>query len=188
MVAGMSRDESVARLVRAGELWMTGENPDEIRAAFSPEFTFHAPGVEVDYDGLAALNRLIEMKLAGGEGNRGINEFRELLERGCFDIVQPEVMLEGPTHLRKIAILAEAMNKMCIPHVGDSRLGTICDLHLVASWPNAPYLEIFNDRPIGNYEHPFAIFENPPTIDKEGYFSLPPGPGLGMTIKKEFLS
>jgi predicted ester cyclase len=54
MVAGMSRDEFVARLVRAGELWMTGGNPDEIRAAFSPGFTFHAPGVEIDYDGLAA--------------------------------------------------------------------------------------------------------------------------------------
>jgi predicted ester cyclase len=54
MVADMTRDESVARLVRAGELWMTGENPDEIRAAFSPEFTFHAPGVEIDYGGLAA--------------------------------------------------------------------------------------------------------------------------------------
>jgi hypothetical protein len=35
------------------------------------------------------------MKLAGGEGNRGIHEFRTLLERGCFDIVQPEVMLKG---------------------------------------------------------------------------------------------
>jgi L-alanine-DL-glutamate epimerase-like enolase superfamily enzyme len=140
-----------------------------------------------DFDGLAELNRLIEMKLAGGEGNRGIHEFRSLLEKGCFDIVQPEVMLEGPTHLRKIAVIAESMNKMCIPHVGDSRLGTICDLHLVASWPNAPYLEIFNDVPIGNYEHPFAIFENPPVLDKDGYFNLPQGPGLGMTIKKEFL-
>jgi len=140
-----------------------------------------------DFDGLAELNRLIEMKLAGGEGNRGIHEFRALLEKGCFDIVQPEVMLEGPTHLRKIAVIAESMNKLCIPHVGDSRLGTICDLHLVASWPNAPYLEIFNDVPIGNYEYPFQIFENPPTLDKDGYFNLPQGPGLGMTIKKEFL-
>ena len=139
-----------------------------------------------DFDGLAELNRLIEMKLAGGEGNRGIHEFRTLLERGCFDIVQPEVMLEGPLHLRKIAVLAESMNKMCIPHVGDSRLGTICDLHLVASWPNAPYLEIFNDVPIGNYEYPFAMFENPPVLDKNGYFKVPDGPGLGMTIKKEF--
>jgi len=141
-----------------------------------------------DYDGLAALNALVEMKLAGGEGNRGVHEFRTLLERGCFDIVQPEVMLEGPTHLRKVAVIAESMNKMCIPHVGDSRLGTICDLHLVASWPNAPFLEIFNDRPIGNYEYPFAIFENPPLLDKDGYFNLPQGPGLGITIKKEFLA
>jgi L-alanine-DL-glutamate epimerase-like enolase superfamily enzyme len=140
-----------------------------------------------DFDGLAELNRLIEMKLAGGEGNRGVHEFRTLLERGCFDIVQPEVMLEGPLHLRKIAVLAESMNRMCIPHVGDSRLGTICDLHLVASWPNAPYLEIFNDSPIGNYEYPFAMFENPPVLDKSGCFTLPDGPGLGMTIKKEFL-
>ncbi len=139
-----------------------------------------------DFDGLAELNRLIAMKLAGGEGNRGIHEFRTLLERGCFDIVQPEVMLEGPTHLRKIAVIAESMNKFCIPHVGDSRLGTICDLHLVASWPNAPYLEIFNDAPIGNYEYPFAMFENPPVLDKNGYFKVPDGPGLGVTIKKEF--
>ena len=114
-----------------------------------------------DFDGLAELNRQIEMKLAGGEGNRGIHEFRTLLEKGCFDIVQPEVMLEGPTHLRKIAVIAESINKFCIPHVGDSRLGTVCNLHLVASWPNAPYLEIFNDVPIGNYEYPFEIFREP---------------------------
>jgi L-alanine-DL-glutamate epimerase-like enolase superfamily enzyme len=139
-----------------------------------------------DFDGLAELNRLIEMKLAGGEGNRGVHEFRTLLERGCFDIVQPEVMLEGPLHLRKIAVLAESMNKLCIPHVGDSRLGTICDLHLVASWPNAPYLEIFNDAPIGDYEYPFAMFENPPVLDRNGYFKVPTGPGLGIAIQKEF--
>jgi D-galactarolactone cycloisomerase len=145
------------------------------------------PFERYDFDHLAELNRLIEMKLAGGEGNRGIHEFRTLLEKGCFDIVQPEVMLEGPTHLRKIAVIAESMNKLCIPHVGDSRLGTVCDLHLVASWPNAPFLEIFNDVPVGNYEHPFAIFENPLTLDKDGFFNLPQGPGLGMTIKKEFL-
>jgi L-alanine-DL-glutamate epimerase-like enolase superfamily enzyme len=60
------------------------------------------PFPRYDFDDLAELNRLIEMKLAGGEGNRGIHEFRTLLEKGCFDIVQPEVMLEGPTHLRRI--------------------------------------------------------------------------------------
>jgi L-alanine-DL-glutamate epimerase-like enolase superfamily enzyme len=145
------------------------------------------PFQRYDFDDLAELNRLIEMKLAGGEGNRGVHEFRWLLERGCFDIVQPEVMLEGPTHLREVAVLARTRNKMCIPHQGDGRFGTICDLHLVASWPNSPYLEIFNDVPLGEYTNPFSIFENSPILDKNGFFPLPQGPGLGVTIKKEFI-
>jgi D-galactarolactone cycloisomerase len=141
-----------------------------------------------DHDGLARLkSHLGTMLLAGGEGNRHINEFRDLLDKNCFDVVQPEVMLEGPSHLRKIAVLAEAQGKMCTPHEGDSRLGTICDLHLVASWPNAPYLEIFNDQPIGDYTNPFAIFENPVLLDKDGYFNLPPGPGLGMRIRQDLI-
>ena len=72
MVAGMSRDEFVARLVRAGELWMSGENPEEIRAAFSPEFTFHAPGVEIDYDGLAAYFQSLRNAFDNRKITRGI--------------------------------------------------------------------------------------------------------------------
>jgi predicted ester cyclase len=72
MVAGMSSDEFVARLVRAGELWMTGENPDEIRAPFSPEFTFHAPGVEIDYDGLAAYFQSLRDAFDNRKITRGI--------------------------------------------------------------------------------------------------------------------
>ena len=83
----------------------------------------------------------------------------------------------------------KSMNKMCMPHVGDSRLGTICDLHLVASWPStvAPYMEIFNDHPIGDYTGPFSIFETPPTLTKDGYFDLPQGPGLGMKIREDLI-
>src|SRR6201984_2878233 len=72
MVAGMSRDESVARLVRGGELWMTGESPEEIRATFSPEFTFHAPGVQTDYDGLAAYFQSLRNAFDNLKITRGI--------------------------------------------------------------------------------------------------------------------
>lgn len=127
------------------------------------------------------------MKIAGGEANRGLHEFRWLLEKGCFDVVQPEIMSVGPTQMLKTAVIAESMNKMIIPHVGDMGLGTICNLHLIASWPNCPYIEIFNEIPIGDYIYPFSIFEEPPVLDKDGFFKVPQGPGLGMTIKKEFL-
>ena len=140
-----------------------------------------------DFDHLAELNRLIEMPIAGGEGNRGLHEFRWLLEKGCFDIVQPEVQLEGPLELRKIAVLAESMDKLIVPHVGDGSVATICNLHLVASWPNAPYIEIFHDLPMDLYSNGFAIFEEPPVLDKNGYFPLPEKPGLGVSINKDLI-
>ena len=47
------RDELVARLVRAGELEVSGEHPDEVGDYFAPGYKFHGPGdFESDYDGL----------------------------------------------------------------------------------------------------------------------------------------
>ena len=140
-----------------------------------------------DFDHLAELNRLIEMPLAGGEGNLGLHEFRWLLEKGCFDIIQPEVQLEGPLALRKIAVLAESMDKLIAPHIGDGGIATICNIHLVASWPNSPYLEIYHDLPMDVYSNGFAIFEEPPVLDKSGYFNLPQKHGLGVSIDKDLI-
>jgi L-alanine-DL-glutamate epimerase-like enolase superfamily enzyme len=147
------------------------------------------PFPRYDYAQLAELNKLITMKLAGGEGNRGIDEFKELIDRNVFDIVQPEIMLEGPGHCRKIMVLAEAAYKMCIAHQGDSRLGTICNMHIMATQSErvAPFLEIFNDTPIGGYENNFAIFENPIKLTKDGYFDMPQEPGLGMRIRQDLI-
>ena len=53
MAQKYDRDELVARLVRAGELEVLGEHPDEVRDYFAPGFEFHGPGdFESDYDGL----------------------------------------------------------------------------------------------------------------------------------------
>lgn len=140
-----------------------------------------------DFDHQAELNRLVEMPISGGEGNRGLHEFRLLLERGCFDIVQPEVLLEGPNEIRKIAAMAESMNKVMTPHLADGAIGTICCMHLVASIPNAPYLEISHDLPLLDYSNRLQIFEDYPVFQKGGYFNLPTKPGLGVSINKDLI-
>ena len=140
-----------------------------------------------DFDHLAELNRLVELPIAGGEGNRGLHEFRWLLEKGCFDVVQPEVLLEGPAEIRKIAVLAESMDKTVVPHLGDGGVATICNMHLVASFPNSPYIEITHDVPMRDYSNGFAIFEEPPVLDKTGYFSVPQKPGLGISLNKDLI-
>jgi L-alanine-DL-glutamate epimerase-like enolase superfamily enzyme len=140
-----------------------------------------------DYEHLAELNRLVEVPIAGGEGNKGIREFRDLLERGCFDIIQPEVLIDGPLALRKYAVMAESMNKLIVPHIGDASIATVCNMHLVASWPNAPYIEIYHDLPMNDYRNTFAQFEEPPVVDKNGYFNMSQKPGLGLSINKDFI-
>ncbi len=140
-----------------------------------------------DYEHLTELRRLVQIPIAGGEGNRGMREFRDLLERGCLDIIQPEVLINGPLALRKYAVVAESMNKRISPHIGDASIAVICNMHLVASWPNASYVEIYHDLPFDDYRNYFAIFEEPPVIDRNGYLNLPQKPGLGISINKDFI-
>jgi len=149
-------------------------------------FWLEEPLPRYDFDHLAELNRLTSVNLAGGEEqNPGVQEFRWLLEKGCYDIVQPEIDTQGPAILQKVAVIAESMERQIVPHLGDGRLSTVCDMHLVATWPNAPLLEVGNEIPEGAYEHSYAVFENPITLTKDGYFELPQSPGLGVAIRKD---
>jgi L-alanine-DL-glutamate epimerase-like enolase superfamily enzyme len=149
-------------------------------------FFLEEPLPRYDFEQLAELNRLTSVNLAGGEEqNPGVHEFRWLLEKGCFDIIQPEIDVQGPGVMQKVAVIAESMDKLIIPHLGDGRLSTVCDMHLVATWPNAPLLEVGNEGPEGAYEHSYAVFEDPIALTKDGYFNLPQGPGLGVTIRKD---
>jgi L-alanine-DL-glutamate epimerase-like enolase superfamily enzyme len=138
---------------------------------------------------IAELNRLVDIPIAGGENNRGIHEFMQMLEDGVYDILQPESMVgDGVTGLRKIGVLAEAHGKRVVPHHGGGDLGTVAHLHLVASWRHAPYLELLHDPPIGDYRHRFRIMQNPPQVDREGLIAPPQGPGLGVEIDKAMIA
>jgi predicted ester cyclase len=73
MTQRYSRDELVARLVRAGELEVSGEHPDEVRDYFAPGFRFHGPGgVETDYTGLSAYFESVRDAFADRTIRRGI--------------------------------------------------------------------------------------------------------------------
>jgi L-alanine-DL-glutamate epimerase-like enolase superfamily enzyme len=141
------------------------------------------------FDELAALSRQVGIPIAGGENNRGVHEYRWMLEQKVFEILQPDVMVaDGVAGFREIATLARAHNKRVIPHHGGGNLGTIAQLHAIASWPHAPWIEILHDPPVAAYTHGFAIMANPPLVDKEGCLNLPQGPGLGVEINKDLIA
>jgi len=135
------------------------------------------------FDQLAELNRAVDVPLAGGENNRLTHEFLEMCKKDVYDILQPEGMvMEGVTALRKIGALAEFYGKRIVPHHGGGDIGTVAHLHLIASWPHAPFYELLHDPPIADYRHRFSIMKNPPSVGGDGYVSLPQGPGLGVEL------
>jgi L-alanine-DL-glutamate epimerase-like enolase superfamily enzyme len=140
------------------------------------------------FDELAELCRRVNIPIAGGESNRGVHEFRWILEQNTHDIVQPDVLVaDGVTGFRQIAQMAQAHNKPIIPHHGGGNIGTIAELHAIATWPNSPWMEILHDPPIAAYTNGFTMMANPPFVDKEGYFNLPQGPGLGVEVNKDLI-
>jgi D-galactarolactone cycloisomerase len=140
------------------------------------------------FDELAELNRRVELPIAGGENNSGLHEFRWMLERGVYDVLQPDSRVSGGiTELRKIGALAASFGKRVVPHHGGGGIGAVAHLHLVASWPHAPYVELLHEPPIGSYEHRFGIFRDPPRVDATGHLSLPQGPGLGVEIDPDLV-
>src|SRR6202035_225151 len=70
----LTRDELVARLVRAGELEVSGEDQAETDTYFDTEnFLFHAPdGFDTDYHGLSAYFQSIRDAFDDRTIRRGI--------------------------------------------------------------------------------------------------------------------
>jgi L-alanine-DL-glutamate epimerase-like enolase superfamily enzyme len=137
---------------------------------------------------LARINTEVALPLAGGENNRNIHEFVQMVEQNVYDVLQPEGMVMGGlTELRKIGVLAELSGKKIVPHHGGRGIGTVAHLHLVASWAHSPYLETLHDPPVGDYQHGFSILEQELRIDKDGMIAVPQGPGLGVDIRRDLV-
>ncbi len=74
MTQQYTRDELVARMVRAGELEISGENPGEAESYFDTSgFRFHGPdGFESDYAGLAGYFASVRAAFDDRSIRRGI--------------------------------------------------------------------------------------------------------------------
>ncbi len=139
-----------------------------------------------NFAGLSRLCAAVDLLIAGGENNRGLHEFRWLIEQDCYDVIQPEALVsEGIGQLRKIAALAELHHKLVAPHHGGGGIGLAAHLHLCAAIPNASYLEVWHDPP-GLTSDLFQWYlAEPLRIDANGDVLVPQKPGLGVELDEE---
>jgi L-alanine-DL-glutamate epimerase-like enolase superfamily enzyme len=119
--------------------------------------------------------------IAGGEQHVGVMEFRQLLEQGAVDIVQPNAAVTGGiTDWLRIHALATLAS---VP-VSPWNLQTV-HIHLAAGLPNVKWIEYFMaDNPLLEFQS--RLFQGPALREEttaDGVFLVPPdGPGLGLVL------
>ena len=126
-----------------------------------------------DYAGLARVRAGVRIPIACGENEATVFAYRQIIDAGAADIVQPSVTrVGGIGEMKKIATLAAAANVTFVPHSFYFGPGLAATLHVVASTPSVPYVEM----PPGRLAAPLLA---EPIRCTGGAVTVPDRPGLG---------
>ena len=139
-----------------------------------------------DYWGYAALRKSVPtgMLVTTGEHEATRWGFRQLLEMGCCDIIQPDVgWCGGITELLKISALADAHQALVIPH-GSS----VYSYHFVATRHNSPFAEFLMMAPKADEVVPMfhpQLLGEPVPVNGRMRLSALDRPGFGVELNPE---
>lgn len=144
------------------------------------------PLYQHDYEGYANLRGQTDVRIAGGEMLADLPAFRELIQRGALDVVQPDAALSGGILMsRKVAVLAEAFGVEYAPHTWTNGIGLAANLQCMGAAPNASWCEFPFEPGSWIPEARDAMLTEPLQIDADGTIAVPQGPGLGVDIDWE---
>jgi D-galactarolactone cycloisomerase len=86
--------------------------------------------------------------ISGGEVLTRRQAFLPWIERGAFDIIQPDVTkVGGISEERRIAWAAEDHGIRFIPHGWNTAVGLAADLHLASAFPGTDLVEYLTGSP-----------------------------------------
>ena len=140
-----------------------------------------------EYEETREVARTLSIPIAGGEQEPSLHQFRWLIASDALQIVQPDQFyFGGMIRSMKVARMAEAFGKTCVPHISGGGLGYLYMMHFVSAIPNAgPYHEVYrNNRDTGT---PVESKTSSLVPGKNGKIKVPSGPGLGIEINPDFI-
>jgi D-galactarolactone cycloisomerase len=125
-------------------------------------------------------------RIAGFETEYTRFAYRELLVSGAVDVVQPDpCWCGGLSEARRIAAMASAWGRLCVPHSFSSALSLLTSCHFVASLDNGFLVEWDSSgNPWADQIMRPADHLNP----EDGSLSVPTGPGIGFEPALESLT
>lgn len=133
---------------------------------------------------MADVQQQCNLPIATGERFTSIFEYQQLLEAKGAAYVRPDVCLcGGLTGSKKVAAMAEAQHVKVIPHNPLSPVSTAACIQLDAAIPNFALQEY-----TGEAQPPKSDLLVQPLELKDGYLTVPTGPGLGIELNEAALS
>lgn len=141
-----------------------------------------------DYDGYAEITRKIgSTSVATGEHEYTRWGFKELIDRRCCHILQPDLAwVGGITECRKIAGMASAWGLNVIPHAGGLQPWAV---HFIYSQVNCPWAECVvigargEEQPVRSL---YPYFAGVP-VPENGWIKPSDRPGIGVEVDPAWL-
>ena len=137
-----------------------------------------------DIEGHIRLRDQAPLLIAGGEVLTRRQSFTPWIERGAYDIIQPDATkVGGISEVRRLIWSAYDRNILVVTHGWNTAIGLAADLHLAAAHPTARWVEYITPSPYIE-----EIVTKPFVLDEEGLLEIPTTPGLGVELDREALN
>lgn len=145
---------------------------------------FEEPVLYWHFEEIKAVADALTIPIANGEQDQDYYNFRWLIANDGIEVVQPDnFYFGGYIRSMKVALMAHAFGKTCVPHMSGGDLGYLYDIHFVSAIPNAgPHHETHGTNTHVPFECPTSSLEI-----KDGKIKVPTGPGLGIIIDPDFI-
>jgi galactonate dehydratase len=155
---------------------------------FHPMF-IEEPVLPEHNDALREIANMSSIPIATGERMFSRWHFKELLQSGYVDIIQPDLSHAGGiTECKKIISMAEAYDVAAAPHCPLGPIALAASLQVDATCYNA----FIQEQSLGiHYNQGNDLLDYISDISvfayQDGYVQIPAAPGLGITINEEFV-
>ncbi|MCH9654742.1 MAG: mandelate racemase/muconate lactonizing enzyme family protein [Planctomycetes bacterium] len=143
------------------------------------------------YAGYEELRQKLELPLAAGEAVDSRASAKELIDRKCMHIIQPDVSLcGGIAETLFISELAALSGIRCIPHCWGGAILIAATVHTLALMPD-PHWGFPTDTPmleLDQSENPWRTeIVKQPFQQKNGFVKVPTRPGLGIEVNENIV-
>ncbi|MBL8211786.1 MAG: mandelate racemase/muconate lactonizing enzyme family protein [Bryobacterales bacterium] len=146
---------------------------------------FEEPVMFDHFEEIKQVADALKIPIANGEQDYNYHNFRWLIAHDGLDIVQPDnYYFGGLIRSMKVARMAAAYGKQCIPHMSGGGLGNVYNVQFVAALPNAGEHHEFKE--IGKN----IRFECKTSTLKiaNGKIKVPTGPGFGVDLDPDWVA